>query len=167
MATLYSDVAGVNAVAVANPTGLICIPFNLTVPLSTLANADVLKLVKIPNFAILTGFVIDIPDLDIHATETITIDVGDDLDPNRYLSGSLLGQDPGRAVSGHAVALVGAIQGEILNTLPHEYAEETGAGPTGVDFQITVSAAVATANTAAVVIKGHVNYTMQKSDRTV
>ena len=118
--TFYSDVAMVNDPPVVRPEFSYIIPFTYALTAAPVAN-DLYVLVRIPEGAKLVSFLIDIPDLDTHATPTIAFDLGDSGDDDRFVSNQGVGQSSGKLHSGAYVTLTNGIAGAIVNTLPRAY----------------------------------------------
>lgn len=92
--------------------------FTLALTATTLLTGDLLYLAHINKDSTVSAFMIDFPLLD----STATVAVGDTTTAGLYVSaGSLACQAAGRFVSTAAVAVVGAIQGAKLGTLPVVY----------------------------------------------
>lgn len=108
---------------------------------AALANTDVIQMVPVqPGERVIGGWVI-CPDLDTGGSPTVTIDVGDGDDPDRFVDGSTVPRTGGLIEFGEGVAA-------------------TAAGATAFDkvytvadtIDITISAAVATAPAAGLTI---------------
>lgn len=139
--------------ATTKPWGVIPATFEVDVDTSLALN-DTIDCVVIPKFAKVLDFFISVDDID-DAT-SLTLDVGDDLDDDRYVSASTVGQ-----AAGHInVEDAGFVEG----SLPyHNVDTDAGDETTDRTFRITVSAAAGTP--AAGTIKGVVYYTMSDGYR--
>lgn len=68
------------------------------------AAGDFIEMVKIPKGATVLEVILASEDLDTNGTPTITLDVGDGDDVDRYIDGSTIGQTGGVARLGSGVA---------------------------------------------------------------
>jgi len=108
---------------------------------AALANTDVIKMVPVQAGEQVVGGWVFSPDLDTNGAPTITIDVGDGDDPDRYVDGSTVPRAGGIIEFGAGVAATAAGAA----SFNHVY--------TAADtIDITVSAAVATAAAAGLTI---------------
>lgn len=112
------------------------VPFVASFTVSTaLAENDVIEMVKVPAGATVVDLWLSAEDLDTGATPSITLDVGDGDDTDRYLAGSTIGQAGGFA------------RMDTQTGAGHSYAAED-------TIDVLVSAAVATGATDVTVKLG-------------
>lgn len=102
---------------------------------------DVIKLVKIPKGAQVTGLTVSLPDMDAGTSQVL--DFGDPDDTDRYVDGTTKGQ---------AAAIVSYDVDGVAGGAPHNYDAES-------IFQILVAVAPGTGATTGV-IKGVLRYSM-------
>ena len=108
---------------------------------AALALNDVIEMVKVPAGATILDIILHTTDLDTGGSPTITLDVGDGADPDRFMDGLIIGRTGGRAIVDQAGLL-------------HKYtAEDT--------IDVLVQAGPATGATSGS-IKMVVYYTMQQ-----
>lgn len=160
MATYYSDVARPGLPARENAEGAQVVPFLVTLT-TALAAADVIKLVKIPNFAELTDFVIEPSDMDTHATPTLQFNVGDEGDVDRYVAASTAPQT-GARIEGHEESIATRLPFYYSNTPTATGVEEADDASGVRHLQITIPADQGPATWANGTIRGHATYVCGK-----
>ena len=106
---------------------------------AALVEADVIQMIPVAPGERVVDLILIVEDLDTHVSPTITLDVGDGDDPDRYVDGATIGQTGGVARFGSGVASdAAAIAANKLYT-----AADT--------IDVTVSAAVATGATTGTI----------------
>lgn len=152
MAQYRSDHAGTNFRPYNRPQGASQkIPFFLTITVAPV-NGDTFSLFKLPPGAVLTGFMIDLPQLD-SGTPTATLAVGDSNNTARYVAASQIARVQGKIISDASPTLATNIIGAIFGTLPRLYT-------TPDDLRITITAAVSAGGATSGSIQGWVSYDM-------
>lgn len=156
MATYRSNAAGLKFVPYDRPEGA-CLAqeFALTIN-TTVANADIFILGKLPKRSTLLGFTVDFPQLD-SGTATLTTSIGDATTAAKYFtSNTATFHNTAARVSSflpiNAVTVTTA-KGTLANTLPQSYTNSN-------DLRVTVTAAPNTGVSTGT-IKGFYLYTMR------
>lgn len=167
MATkVYSDVAN-PYVPARTGSGTICVPFSITLTAAFLGTTsttsggtadagDTIVLAKLPAYATLVNFVIDIPDLDSGATSA-RMDVGTKSDIDRFVPALDITAAAGKRVSGGDVTVTSGTN-NLISSLPFKVLDTDSGDVTAEDdLRLTlVTAAITTLVLAT--IKGHVIY---------
>ncbi len=68
---------------------------SIAAPVANLGAGDIYEMFTLPNGARIVGVILKTTDLDINATETITLDVGDSGSINRLMAASIVAEDGG------------------------------------------------------------------------
>jgi hypothetical protein len=156
MAIYRSPQAAVGYQPFDKPKGGAPVRENFILTLSVaLLTGDQLYLAKIPAGVTLDAYMIDFPVLDATATAA----VGDTASNARYVTAAANVSAAGRYVSTAAVAMVGAIQGAKLGTLPFAY--------TATDFLVVTIGGVVAAGASSGTLIGWIDYTLTKYRRPV
>ena len=172
MATkVYSDVAG-PYVQSRTGTGLICVPFSYTIVaafLGTTSTAsggtadagDTIVLAKLPAYATLISFVIDIPRVDSGATAA-RFDVGTRTDIDRFVPALDPTAAAGKRISGSDITVTSGTN-VLISALPYKVLDTDAGDVTAEDdLRLTlVTAAITTLVLAT--IKGHVLYSCNEA----
>jgi hypothetical protein len=96
MATLYSDIVTADVPTYSRPAaGIPLVAFGTYTLTAALAINDVIQMVKVPAGAKIVGITLATTDLDTGGSPTITLDVGDDGDADRFVAASTIGQAGG------------------------------------------------------------------------
>ena len=77
---------------------------------------DVIQMIPVAKGERVVDCILITDDLDTNGTPTITLDVGDDLDPDRYIDGSDIGQTGGHEKLGAGVAAAAAFNLDLQYT---------------------------------------------------
>ncbi|HLH76119.1 MAG TPA: hypothetical protein VKV28_04855 [Candidatus Binataceae bacterium] len=113
------ETAGIQAVY---ETGAFVETFSFAIPAVGFGVGDTVTLLKIPAYCALIDFAIDCPQLDSAGSPTVTIDLGDGGNSQRYIAAGALGRSATDTVltpSGIAGSAAGNWQ---QGALPHRYA---------------------------------------------
>tara|TARA_R110001599_G_scaffold143330_1_gene324246 strand:+ start:205 stop:687 length:483 start_codon:yes stop_codon:yes gene_type:complete len=140
-----------NVPATTQPYNLIPATFEVTVT-AALSAADVIDCVTVPKYAKVVDFYIDVTDLDTNGSPTITLDVGDDLDDNRFCADSVAGQAGGQITPADGTFVDASLPFHNVDT-------DAGDNSTDRTFRLTVGTGAATG--VAGTVKGVVYYTME------
>tara|TARA_Y100001963_G_scaffold148589_1_gene226724 strand:+ start:1265 stop:1741 length:477 start_codon:yes stop_codon:yes gene_type:complete len=150
MATYQSD-AITGGVVRSFAQGLNVVPFTASISAAA-ANSDVVELVEIPAHATVVDFLVQVSDIDTNGSPTVTIDIGDDGDPDRFVDASIAGRAGG--------AITPADANVVLNSVPYQNTDTTaGVNNTSTTFKATILT-VATGATGTV--SGYVAYSMME-----
>jgi hypothetical protein len=140
MATYTSDVAAIGQFFEGHG-GYVQVRKVRFVATTPLAATDVIQMVPVRAGEQVVGGYVIFGDLDANASPTVTVDVGDDLDVDRYIDGSTVPQTGGVVQFGAGIATTAAA-GLAYN---HVYTADN-------TIDITIVGAVATAAAAGAVI---------------
>lgn len=147
MATLYSslfDSSGVKKLQPRWKSGDVITVTGQYTYSSALANGDIIQMVPVPKDAKIVNWILSTTDADTNGTPTVTYDLGDGGDQDRFAAGLTTGQTGGNAVasSGRTVT---TSSGVINVGLGYKYTEDD-------TIDIVIAAGPATGATSGTIV---------------
>lgn len=105
MTTYSTDLVSSNSAFTGPGGGVVYIREAVYTLTDALVEADVIKMLPVAEGERLVDLILVTEDLDTHGTPTITLDVGDGTDVDRYIDGSVIGKTGGVSRLGEGIAL--------------------------------------------------------------